>query len=422
MGDVMRFVVSKHDLEASLKIIAPVVDQASEAQVLSCVKIKVLEATENAPKPCLTLTAANLDQFVETEVAHVEADAYGFLVGGEVLLPYAILSRAVAAIPNGNVLVSVDEWNRVHIWAEGMELCLEALSAKTFPEIPKFELYMGYGPPGQEIVDLSYSFKAEILCGCLRRIAYAASKGDANRVLTGILFSYTYDWGSVSFAATDGCRIVSECAECDSDSCQGKLEDVVIPFAAATVICNVSDAVPKDSSCKISISKSFLARFAFEGTTVYTRLLQGAYPYIWSKIPSTADVEGSFAKVEFGRLAFLDALDHVSVISSDEHRRMVCIRAEKGVAELSVCVGRNVAKSKAPVTYFDEPLKVELDSRHLASTLRNLTKDDLVMYVPKKDAGYGDFIAAVVQSPPVAYGLSSNRTVFFRRPVAFAYS
>ena len=353
----MKFIATRSALESALKTVSPAVDGRS-LQVLTMVRLEVVR--KDGGEPRLALAATNLNQSIVTDCDLVGADAGGQSDAGSVLLPHGILSRIVAKLPDGQITVSVSDDDKATISASGSKFKLAGLPSKEFPALPRLA-----------DDDYAYTFKAETLVGCLRRTAYAASADETRRVLMGVLFSFSSGCASVRFAATDGRRLVTETAECESVGGRGDF-DVVVPSQSIAIIRNAAAAAPKDSICKIGIATT-QACFEFAGTTVFTKLVDEVYPNVMQVIPANYD---GFSKAAFDRVAFLAALDRVSAVGSENDTHTVRVEFGDGLLKFRGRNGDNEAIDEIPVKYDGEKMEVIFDSRYLAAPFKTFGDDE----------------------------------------------
>jgi DNA polymerase-3 subunit beta len=231
----MKITVCQADLDYALRTIAPAVAVRSSHPILDCCLITAAGGTAS-------ITGFNLDLGITVSglPAAVETD-------GTVALPYRLLAGLVSRFDGDEALTLADG----ALTASGGSYGLAAADAADYPAMP--------------VVDATSS---ELHLSAGIRACMAAASADASKqMLQGIHL------GNGHMEATDGHRLMRYALDLPADL------DVVLPASTMRLL--------QDRVASIAVAKGQAVIDAGDGITIYSRIMDGAYPDVAKLIPDS---------------------------------------------------------------------------------------------------------------------------------------
>lgn len=198
----MRFTCEKDLLVSALSIASRTVAQKSTLQVLEGIYCKAGHG--------LYLTGYNLETGITVHVdASVPED-------GECILPARLFFDIVRRLPDGEVVVVVDENYKVSIRAQRASFTISASDPEDYPELPDVESNKGVSIPQRELRDM------------IGGTIFSVSENQGRPIHTGCLFEVADD--SISMVAVDGYRLARRTYHPKEPT--GRTMKFVVPAAA----------------------------------------------------------------------------------------------------------------------------------------------------------------------------------------------
>jgi DNA polymerase-3 subunit beta len=229
----MKITVCQADLDYALRTIAPAIAHRSSHPILDCCLI-------TAAGGSASITGFNLDLGITVSglPAAVETD-------GTVALPYRLLAGLVSRFEGDEALTLADG----ALTASGGSYGLAAADAADYPAMP--------------VVDATSS-ELHLSAG-IRACMAAASTDASKQMLQGIHL------GSGHMEATDGHRLMRYALDLPDAL------DVVLPASTMRLL--------QDRVASIAVAKGQAVVDAGDGITIYSRIMDGAYPDVAKLIP-----------------------------------------------------------------------------------------------------------------------------------------
>jgi DNA polymerase-3 subunit beta len=254
----MKITVCQADLDYALRTIAPAVAVRSSHPILDCCLITAAGGTAS-------ITGFNLDLGITVSglPAAVETD-------GTVALPYRLLAGLVSRFEGDEALTLADG----ALTASGGSYGLAAADAADYPAMP--------------VVDATSS-ELHLSAG-IRACMTAASTDASKQMLQGIHL------GNGHMEATDGHRLMRYALDLPAAL------DVVLPASTMRLL--------QDRVASIAVAKGQAVIDAGDGITIYSRIMDGAYPDVAKLIPSTFE-----HTITIDRRRLTRALERVALIA-----------------------------------------------------------------------------------------------------------
>jgi DNA polymerase III subunit beta len=253
----MKLTTCQSDLDYALRTIAPAVGVRSSHPILDCCLITAAGGT-------MSITGFNLDLGITVAglPAAVETD-------GAVSLPYRLLAGLVSRFEGDEAITLADG----ALTASAGSYGLAAQDAADYPAMPVVE-----------------AASAELHLSAGIRACMAAASTDASKqMLQGIHL------GSGHMEATDGHRLMRYALDLP------EALDVVLPASTMRLL--------QDRVCTIAVAKGQAVIDAGDGITIYSRIMDGAYPDVAKLIPDTFE-----HTITIDRRRLTRALERVALI------------------------------------------------------------------------------------------------------------
>lgn len=339
----MKFSVSKEKLSAGLQKVLTVISARSPIPVLSNILVV-------AEKDGIHLTATDLDLSVRVSMeANVARE-------GETTLPAKFAASIVREAPAEEVQVVLGANETTEIVSGSAFFSIRGISAEDFPTLPTAE-------GGQAL-----TVDQKVLKAMLQRTGYAASTDESRPILNGVLLRFKE--GRLSAVATDGRRLalVEQDAEIDGQV----TVDLVIPSKAiAELIRSLGD----EGQVRIRATASQVI-FETDNLSVYSKLLDGAYPNFAQVIPAQSD-----NRMILERELFMNAVRRVALMTSEKSNSIKLLFQKDRVEITASSVDIGEAREIVPVKYDGPELAIAFNPNLLAEPLRCLVSDEIVMEI-----------------------------------------
>ncbi len=293
----MKLICSKNSLLEVINTVQKAVSSKSTMPILECIK---LDADLSGD---MTITGNNLDIAIEYKtVCSVQEP-------GSIALNSKMFGEIIRRIPDGDVLINVNEKNNVTtIKCGNSEFNIQGLDSSEYPKVPEIE------------ETYRFSMAQVTLKKMIRKTIFAVSQNESRRpILTGSLFDI--NTGVLNVVSTDTYRlaIISETVNSSLEN-----KKFVIPgFALRELLKILKD---DEDNLEIIVSKRH-AMFDFGGFKVTTRLLEGEFikyePIL--KTPNSIYVNVNIKN-------FIESLERASLLINDD----LTAKAEKVPVRLNI--------------------------------------------------------------------------------------
>jgi DNA polymerase III subunit beta len=282
----MKLTTCQSDLDYALRTIAPAVGVRSSHPILDCCLITAAGGT-------MSITGFNLDLGITVAglPAAVETD-------GTIALPYRLLAGLVSRFDGDDAITLADG----ALTASAGSYGLAVQDAADYPAMPVVE-----------------AASAELHLSAGIRACMAAASTDASKqMLQGIHL------GSGHMEATDGHRLMRYALDLPDAL------DVVLPASTMRLL--------QDRVCSIAVAKRQAVIDAGDGITIYSRIMDGAYPDVAKLIPDAFE-----HTITIDRRRLTRALERVALIA-DAHNSVVKLEAVGGTIAITAEADANNGK------------------------------------------------------------------------------
>lgn len=330
----MKLSISRDALADGLATVAAAVPRKSTLPVLANL---LVEAGPHG----LRLTATDLDTTVITTVP-ADVDT-----AGAVTVPARKLVEIVKSLPDDAVVrlsLPAGSDTRVSLESGRARFRLQGLPVAEFPAIPQVTFADAWGVGADAVRQL------------IDHVAFAASSEAARPILNGVLWELRAD--RISMVATNGHRL----AKMDLPATGAAKADLILPTSALEHIARAFDA---DVEIEMVRADNRIA-FRSADTLIVSRLIEGPYPNYAQVLP-----KGNDRAATVDRLALLAALKRMSVVASDQTRRirLSFSRSEVKLQVQTPDVGEG--QERVAIGYEGDPLEIGFNASYLMEILKH---------------------------------------------------
>ena len=360
----MKVTIANQQLSTGLRRVLAAVSSRTTLPVLNNVLIECEEEK-------LLLTTTDLEVCIQTAMpAHITEP-------GATTLPAKKFAQIVGSLPEEDIVLETGEDQSTSISCQRSYFRILGLDPDEFPRDSDF------------VEDWSLNIVADELRKSLSKVSYASSVDEARHVLNGTLMSLR--GGILTIAGTDGRRLaLVEKSIVGGESLPDG--DVILP---PKVVGELERMLPGDTEVVVRLSES-RAAFAFGGTLITSKLVEGTYPNYRQVVPAEFRHSVAIPRESFGAV-----LNRVAMVVS-ESSSSVRLRLDKAAMTVSATSAEfGEAREPLEVSYEGDPLEIAFNPLFFTEPLRHLECDQLIMqfndeYSPVSLAGDEGFLYVVM--------------------------
>jgi len=330
-GTLVKVICSRKDLHDGVQTAGRAVSGRTSLPILGHLLIK---AEENK----LRLAATDLEIGMECLVeANVQEQ-------GALTVPARVITEVLAALPDTDVALSVDETNTVNLKCGTSDYSILGLPPEEFPMLPEVR------------EEVKFKIEHDVLREGIAKTSFAISADESRAILTGILLQVNGQ--SLKLVSTDTHRL---CVfECPLVECEGTV-NAIVPGRAMLELTRI---VPEgEGTVNVAISPSQIM-FKTGDTVLISRLIEGQFPNFEKVIPTEHD-----KRLTIPTEQFLQSVRRVAIVARENSNRTI-ISTEEGTLVLTAESG-NVGRAHEEVEVIKEgdDLKMAFNSKYLLEML-----------------------------------------------------
>ena len=344
----MKLVCKKANLQNGVQIVSRAVPNKTTMSILECI---LIDASHNM----ITLTANDMDLGIET-IIQGEIKEEGLIA-----IDAKIFLEIVRKLPDSDVKIETDSSYKVTITCEKAKFNIMGKSGEDFSYLPIVEK--------ENSVVLSQFTLKELV----RQTIFSISDNDNNKLMTGELFEINGD--ELKVVSSDGHRISIRKVQL-RDNYEHK--KVVVP---GKTLNEVSKILPGEAEGVLNIY--FTARhivFAFNDTTVVSRLIEGEYFNIDRML--SGDYE---TKVRINKKELLNCIDRATLLTREGDRKPVVIDIMDGTMELKIDSALGSMNEDIDIEKQGKDLMIGFNPKFLIDALRVIDDEEVDLYMVKTE-------------------------------------
>lgn len=345
----MKLVCKKANLQNGVQIVSRAVPNKTTMSILECI---LIDASHNM----ITLTANDMDLGIET-IIQGEIKEEGLIA-----IDAKIFLEIVRKLPDSDVKIETDSSYKVTITCEKAKFNIMGKSGEDFSYLPIVEK--------ENSVVLSQFTLKELV----RQTIFSISDNDNNKLMTGELFEINGD--ELKVVSSDGHRISIRKVQL-RDNYEHK--KVVVP---GKTLNEVSKILPGEAEGVLNIY--FTARhivFAFNDTTVVSRLIEGEYFNIDRML--SGDYE---TKVRINKKELLNCIDRATLLTREGDRKPVVIDIMDGTMELKIDSALGSMNEDIDIEKQGKDLMIGFNPKFLIDALRVIDDEEVDLYMVNPNA------------------------------------
>lgn len=352
----MHFIVNKSLFQGALQKLIGVIPSKTSVPILSSL---LLELTDNK----LILTGTDLEISISTEIDVQMKEE------GAITIPAKLLSDIVRELPDVPIEMSSDSKYNITLKTEKGLYRLAGESKNEFPNIIIEEN------------DGEIFIEADKLQRMINKTIFAVTTDELRVTLMGVLFQILEN--EIRLVATDGHRL-SRISNKDFSSDLFE-KDFIIPAKALNLILKNLESLAgkKDQNISILIGDSHTI-FRWEGTSIYSKLIEGKYPKYENVIPFDNEY-----RLLVNRESLISSVRRVSIFSNSITHQVRFIISEKEMEIRSEDVEfGGEANENLPVDYTGENMEIGFNANYILDMIKNIEADEIVLLLKSsKNAG-----------------------------------
>jgi len=341
----MKFSILQKELLNSLQVISAVVPVRSATPIAENILFTVEEEK-------LKITGTDIEVSMRTEIPIKES-----FEPGSIALPGKIITEMIRSLPNIPIHFETDDNNKVKITTDKGVYSLSGISKENYPELPTLS------------EENSISIASNKLKRMLTKTIFAVSSEELRPALMGVYFQIMKD--ELRMVATDGHRL-SKIVDTDFGHDKEPVMMIIPPKAVQIAIKNFNE----DGLTQIRFSNEALS-FTFDGTVLYTRLVEGEYPDYEKVIPR----ENEF-KLTVDKDMLISATKRVSIFSSalTHQIRYTLTKDNVKIQSEDVDIGGE-AHEELPIEYTGEEMDIGYNAEYILDILKHIDDDKVLFHL-----------------------------------------
>ena len=369
----MHFTLDRAALLKPLAHVQSVVERRTTIPILSNVMIQAASG-----KVSISATDMDID-IVESVPAEVKKK-------GSITCPAHTLHDIVRKLPDGSqVELAASDSGRVTLRAGRSTFTLQTLPTEEFPAL------------SGDTLPHRFELPADGLRTLIDRTRFAISTEETRYYLNGIyLHAAKQDGVDVLRAvATDGHRLAR--VEMALPEGAAGMPGVIIPRKAVAELRKLVEETPGPVSLSLSEAK---IRFAFDGTILTSKLIDGTFPDYERVIPVNND---KIMTVECK--SFAEAVDRVATISTEKSRAVKLAVAPDTLTLSASSPENGTATEDLQVKFTASPIEIGFNSRYLLDITQQIEGDG------------AEFVMADAASPTIVRDPSDRSALYVIMPM-----
>ncbi len=263
---------------------------------------------------------------------------------GSLTVPAKVLTEFLAALPETDVTISVDDSNTVEVCCGTSTFSILGLPAEEFPMLPEVR------------AEVSFTIENDVLRDSIKNTAFAISQDESRAILTGILIQVTEN--GLKLVSTDTHRLCVQDAPLVESL--GTV-NAIVPGRAMNEIIHVIPGGAGTIDVKIAPNQIM---FSVGSTTLISRLIEGQFPNYEKVIPKEHN-----RKLTVPTAQFMQSVKRIAIVARENANRAI-LSTENGTLILTAESG-NVGRAHEEVEVIKdgEDVRIAFNSKYLLDVL-----------------------------------------------------
>ena len=358
----MKLTIKKDLLLNALNKVSKAISTKNLIPVLAGIKFEL-------KKKKLTLTASDNDITIQTMIESTNEEDFKVEQEGSIIIQGKYILDIVRKLPDKYINIEVIDELKILIYTENSEFNLNGISESEYPNV------------GLEESKKKININAGVLKSIVNQTAFATSNEESKPVLTGINFNIVGD--ILECNSTDSYRLARKTIELNSSQDRKivKLEkvsednyNIVIPSHNLIEFTKILGDDSEEVEVHIFNNKVLFknGNLKFE-----SRLINGTYPNTANLLP-----DDSYLVVSTNLNDFYNAIDRVSILTSDKEKNIVTLETEGNTLTLkssSAEIGR-VEEKMSISKNNNEDIKISFSAKYMMEALKSFSTETVDLH------------------------------------------
>lgn len=340
----MKIICSKSDLLYGVNIVSKAVPSRTTMAILECI---LIDASTNDIK----LTANDMELGIETRIEGTIEEH------GIIALDARIFLDIVRKLPDNDVAIESDSSFKTIIVCEKAKFNIIGKSGEDFSYLPFIERK-------NSLLMSQFTLKEVI-----RQTIFSIAENDSNKLMTGELFEISGN--RLKVVSLDGHRISIRNIELKESYDYHK---VVVP---GKTLLEISKILPGDSDQDVDIffTENHIV-FAFENTTVVSRLIEGEYFRIEQMLSSDYET-----KVRINKRELLSCIDRATLLVKEGDKKPIIMTITDGNMELKINSFIGSMNEEIEIVKDGKDIMIGFNPKFFIDALRVIDEEEIQLYM-----------------------------------------
>ncbi|HDR7795564.1 TPA: DNA polymerase III subunit beta [Bacillus luti] len=347
----MEFIVNHKHFTQALSEVSKAISTKALIPILSGIKI-------TADQSGITLIASNSNIFIEKVIPSSIEDKQiaTILKTGTIVVPAKYFIEIIKKMPSDIVIKSKNE-QTITIQSEEITLNLNGFPANEFPNVPLINNHAEIQMETEQLIEV------------FKQTVFAVAKNESRPVLTGVHIEINHN--KLICAATDSHRLAIRETLISSDV----KANCIVPSATISELLKLMNS--NAESAYIHFSESHII-FTFGSTTLYSRLIEGKYPNIFSLIPNEFQTV-----INIDRKKILKGVDRSSLLASEWANNNVNLEiineSTIKISSNASQIGKIAETQQIDAIQGEKQLNISFDGRFMVDALRAIKEETVTL-------------------------------------------
>ncbi len=336
----MKFAIERGEFLPAVQTVLNVVSPKATLPIISNILIR-LEGTK------LFLCATDLDISIQTQLLVTSGE------DGAIALPARKLAEIVRELPDAKITIQVKGKQSTINCGKGT-FQLMGMTEEDFPQFP------------EALSGQMFKMNQSLLSKMINKTLYSTSKDETRPALNGVLWQVSEK--EMRMVATDGHRLAKMAVQQGGPPAFEK--DIIVPAKTLNQLLRLFGE--QDGQVSVTIAESHIV-FSLEGTTLYSRVMEGPYPNYEQVIPQDND-----KVLMVDREALYAAVRRVSILSNSlTHQVKFDLSKDSLVLTASDRDIGGEARDTLGAKYSGENLQIGYNAHYIMEILKHMDSPDV---------------------------------------------
>lgn len=340
----MKIICSKNDLLGSINIVLKSVPAKTTMNILECILITAQNGT-------IKLTGNDLEMGIETIVkGKIEEE-------GIIAINAKIFSEIIRKLPDNDVTIDISKDYVTKIQCEKSKFNITGRNGSEFPALPVIEK------------DNKIRISQFTLREMIRQTVFSISESDANKLMTGELFTVTDN--KLRITALDGHRIAIRNVELKEKYANCSF---IVPGKALNEISKVITGELEDEVNIYYTPKHVM--FELENTIILSRLIEGKFYDVNRMI--SGDYE---TKITINNKELFNCIDRAMLLGRDTEKKPIIMVSSEDIMEFKMNTQLGTLDEEIAIEKEGKDIIIGLNPKFMTDVLRSIDDEKIDMYM-----------------------------------------